>query len=112
MFGREFWVTTVAEYEGSKLTQEMFAARRDISVSTLRSWIYRLRRERMASVSLVPVRVVASPAPEARGAGKAAASAVGSASDEIVIELRSGIRLRICGSVDVEQVAALVQRLG
>ena len=54
--GREFWITATAEFDRSKLTHEAFAQRRGFSVETLRSWIYRLRRERQDSVSLVPVR--------------------------------------------------------
>ena len=96
MFGREFWVATVEEFERSELTQESFARQRRIPVTTLRSWIYKLRRERKTTVSLVPVRVVASTAPTARSA-----AAVGV---EIEIELedrraasavdRGGPRLR------------------
>jgi transposase-like protein len=104
MSGREFWVATVDELERSELTQEGFARRRGISVATLRSWIYKLRRERKASVTLVPVRVVASTAPTARDAG-----AVGG---EIEIELKTGVRLRLSTAVDLDYVAALAQRLG
>ena len=102
MFGREFWVATVDEFERSELTQESFARQRRIPVATLRSWIYKLRRERKASVTLVPVRVVASTAPTARSAA---------VSGEIEIELKSGVRLRLSTAVDLDYVAALVQRL-
>ena len=73
-------------------------------MTTLRTWIYKLRRERKASVSLVPVRVVASTAPTARGAEVAGI--------EIEIELRTGVRLRLSTGVDVDYVAALAQHLG
>lgn len=104
MVGREFWVTVIDEFECSGLTQERFAQQRGVQVATLRSWLYRLRRERKASVSLVPVRVVASTAPAARGA-----AAVGG---EIEIELTTGVRLRLSTAVDLDYVAALAQRLG
>ena len=104
MYGREFWVTTVDEFERSKLTQESFARQRGIEVTTLRTWIYKLRRERRARVSLVPVRVVASTAPTAR-----CAAPVGG---EIEIELKTGVRLRLSTTVDPDYVAALAQRLG
>lgn len=104
MVGREFWVTIVDEFERSALTQERFAQQRGVQVATLRSWLYRLRRERKASVSLVPVRVVASTAPAARGA-----AVVGG---EIEIELTTGVRLRLTTAVDLDYVAALAQRLG
>ena|SRR5258705_11585238 len=100
--GREHWVATVAEFERSELTQEGFARRRGIEVMTLRSWIYKLRRERKASVSLVPVRVIASTAPLARGAD----------ATEIEVELKTGIHLRFSSGTDLDYVAALVQRLG
>jgi len=103
--GREFWVATVAEFERSNVTQQVFALRRRVSPSTLQYWICKLRRERQASVSLIPVRVVASTAPSARQAEAAAAG-------EIELELKSGLRIRFAAGVDVEYVSALVQRLG
>lgn len=104
---REPWVATVAEFERSKLTQAEFALRRGVPLSTLQSWIYKSRRERKASVSLVPVRVIASTAPPARGAE----FGVGGG-DEIEIELKTGMRLRFSTSVDLDYVVALAQRLG
>jgi hypothetical protein len=104
MFEREFWVATVDAFERSELTQESFSRRRGIPVTKLRRWIYKLRRERKATVSLVPVRVVASTAPTARSA-----AAVGG---EIEIELKTGVRLRLSPTVDLDYVAALAQRLG
>jgi hypothetical protein len=104
MSGREFWVATVAEFEHSELTQESFARQRRIPVTTLRTWIYKLRRERKASVSLLPVRVVASTAPAARGPA--------AASGEVEIELKTGVRLRLSAAVDLDYVVALAQRLG
>lgn len=103
--GREPWVATVAEFERSKLTQAEFALRHGVPVSTLRSWIYKSRRERKASVSLVPVRVIASTAPTARGIEFGGG-------DEIEIELKTGVRLRFSTSVDLDYVVALAQRLG
>jgi len=104
MFGRQFWVATVEEFERSELTQERFAQQRGLPVTTLRTWIYKLRRERKASVSLVPVRVIASTAPPAR------AGAAGGG--EIEIELKTGVRLRLSTAVDLDYVTALAQRLG
>ena len=56
-------------------------------------------------MSLVPVRVIASTAPAARGAecGKGG---------EIEIELKTSVRLRFSTSVDLDYVVELVQRLG
>jgi len=102
--GREYWVATVAEFERSKLTQERFASRRGIRATTLRSWIYKLRDERKTSVSLVPVRVIASAAPAAPARNREAAS--------IELELRTGVQLRFAMDVDPDYIAALAQRLG
>ena len=102
--GREFWITAITEFERSKLTHEAFAQRRGFSVETLRSWIYRLRRERQASMSLVPVRVIASTAPTVRRSSES--------TSEIEVELASGVRLRLATSIDPDYVAALAQRLG
>ncbi len=102
--GREFWITAIAEFERSKLTHEAFAQRRGFSVETLRSWIYRLRRERQDSMSLVPVRVVESPPPTMRRSSESVA--------EIEVVLVSGVRLRFETSIDLDYVATLVERLG
>lgn len=103
--GREPWVTTVAEFERSKLTQVEFALRRGVPLSTLQSWIYKARRERKASVSLVPVRVIASTAPAARGVEFGSGG-------EIEIELKTSVRLRFSTGVDLDYVVELAQRLG
>jgi hypothetical protein len=102
--GREFWVSTIAEFERSSLTQKSFAQRRGVALATLQWWLAKLRRERASSVSLVPVRVIASTAPMARG--EAAADRA------IEVELRSGVRLRVATGTDLDYVAGLAQRLG
>ena len=102
--GREFWVLTVAEFERSQLTQKSFAQRRGIALATLQWWIAKLRRAQALSVSLVPVRVIASAAPKARSEAVADRS--------IEVELRTGVRLRLATGADLDYVAALAQRLG
>ena len=104
MRGREFWGSKIAEYERSELTQESFAQQRGIAVSTLRWWLAKLRQERRSSVSLVPVRVIASTAPTARSAADADRA--------IEIELKTGVRLRVTTDVALDYVVALAQRLG
>jgi transposase-like protein len=106
MRGREFWVSKVAEYERSELTQESFAQQRGIAVSTLRWWISKLRQERRSSVSLVPVRVITSTAPTARNTADADRAI------EIEIELKTGVRLRVTTDAALDYVVALAQRLG
>jgi hypothetical protein len=101
---REFWVSTIAKFERSQLTQKRFAQQRGIALATLQWWIAKLRRERAASVSLLPVRVIASTAPVARSE---------SAGDRTIeVELRTGVRLRLATGADLDYVAALAQRLG
>src|SRR6266498_3806725 len=82
---RARWTKLVADYESADLSQREFAQERGISLSNLRYWIYRLRKESRPLVTeaaersdqaperaaaaeisrLLPVRVVAS-APKAR----------------------------------------------
>jgi hypothetical protein len=99
---RKFWTTTITEFQRSGLSQEAFAARQRVSVGTLRGWIYRLRRERTASVSLVPVRVIASTAPEARQ----------SSAQAIEVDVAGSVRVRFPIGADVEYIAQLIKRLG
>jgi transposase-like protein len=58
-----FWKRVVTEAERSELTHAGVAERHGVSVAALRSWIYRLRRERGGTGSseprLLPVRVTA-----------------------------------------------------
>ncbi len=78
---RAIWMGIVGQFERSGLTQEAFAEERAIPVATLRSWIYRLRREqgeeaRDESSPILPVRMVASTAPTARQDDGAATGAI------------------------------------
>ena len=61
-----FWKRVAAVAERSDLTHSEVAARHGVSVSALRSWIYRLRRERGSVGSgeprLLPVRIATSAA--------------------------------------------------
>lgn len=64
---REVWANLIRQFERSGKTQEEFATEREIPLTTLRSWIYRLKREQEEEqASILPVRVVASTAPTAR----------------------------------------------
>jgi hypothetical protein len=85
---RTLWTKVVADFELSRQTQREFAEQRQIDLSRLRYWIYSLRNasrplavekedpsvkspERRAppeAARMIPVRVVASPAPKAREA--------------------------------------------
>ena len=88
---REIWVGIIRQFEASGLTQGAFADERGIPVTTLRSWIYRLRREGGAeeSAPILPVRVVASTPPPA---GQLDEKAV------VEIEVGDGVRLRFAAT--------------
>ncbi len=112
------WTKLVADFEVSDLSQREFASERGISLSNLRYWIYRLRKESRPLVTgeagrsgqaperakaeqgsrLLPVRVVAS-APKARqprdGEG------------HLELTLPSGARLRFPAGTDLKYLRAL-----
>ncbi len=103
---REGWLTAVAEYRRSGVTQRAFAARCGVSVTTLRRWLDRsgtTARRPNDRPSILPVRVVASTAPLARWQ-----------SDEVVaveVLLPGGVQLALRAGADVEYVARLVRAL-
>ena len=65
---REIWRNLIGQYERSGQTAEQFATERQIPVGTLRSWLYRLKREKAEEAAeILPVRVIGSASPsEAR----------------------------------------------
>ena len=83
--------------ERSELTHGEVAARHGVSVSALRSWIYRLRRERgrVGEPRLLPVRIVGS------------SPAVREALEVVVGE----ILLRVPSGTDPTYVASLLTAL-
>ncbi len=48
---RERWISVVREFERSGMTHREFAQKHRLKLSTLQSWIYKLRRENSATVS-------------------------------------------------------------
>jgi transposase len=117
------WTKLVADFEVSDLTQREFATERGISLSNLRYWIYRLRKEsrpltpepdvrsdqvperapRPERSILVPVRVVASAAPKARQQDGAAAL--------LELVLPSGACVRFPAGTDLEYLRKLAASL-
>ncbi len=123
---RTRWTKLVADFESSDLTQREFATERGISLSHLRYWIYRLRKESRPLVTeaakssdqapvqrsapegsrLLPVRVVAS-ASKTR-----TAVVVRAAADELLeLALPSGIRIRFPAGTDLKYLRALASAL-
>lgn len=107
---RDIWVQIIRQYEKSHLTQEAFAEQRHIPVGTLRSWIYRLRRQNneatggSEATSILPVRVIASTAPAAREVAAEGAPAI-----ELI--LSASMRLRFPPSTAPRVIAELVTLL-
>ena len=123
---RARWTKLVADFESADLSQREFAQERGISLSNLRYWIYRLRKESRPLVTeapgrsdqapdraatpegsrLVPVRVVAS-APKARRV-----AVVTPASDALLeLALPSGARIRFPAGTDLGYLRALAAAL-
>jgi hypothetical protein len=122
---RARWTKLVADFESADLTQREFAQERGLSLSNLRYWIYRLRKESRPLVSeaversdqdpehaaagegsrLLPVRVVAS-APKAR---RALAERPGDGLLELA--LPSGTRVRFPAGTDLAYLRALAAAL-
>jgi hypothetical protein len=90
---RSTWERRVAACERSSLTQGEFASRHGLQVRTLRSWIYRLRRE-APEARLLPVRM----------------SSTANAAVEIV--LSTGVLVRLASGTPPDEVAAIVRALG
>ena len=114
---RERWVRVVATFEESGQSQREFAKEQDLSLSNLRYWIYRLRKESRPLVTehtertvnkaeqserltLKPVRVVGS-VPEARREGNGL----------LELDLPSGTRLRFPPGTDPRYLQTLAAAL-
>jgi hypothetical protein len=98
---REIWRNLIGQFERSGKTQEQFATEREIPLTTLRSWIYRLKRENAEEApALLPVRVISprSPTPSQRDDGAAVEVMLvrfaGGAASEFIVDVVS--RLRRC----------------
>lgn len=125
---RARWTRLVADFESCDLSQREFADERGLSLSNLRYWLYRLRKESrplrteeperesaapkpappMEGSRLLPVRVVAS-APKARRAAPAVAGA--KAEGLLELALPSGTRLRFPVGTDPHYLRSLAAAL-
>jgi transposase len=114
---RERWTRVVATFEASGQRQREFAKEQELSLSNLRYWIYRLRKESRPLVTnqtersvnkaeqserltIKPVRVVAS-VPEARREGNGL----------LELDLPSGTRLRFPAGTDPNYLQTLAAAL-
>ncbi|MFL5412500.1 MAG: IS66 family insertion sequence element accessory protein TnpA [Myxococcales bacterium] len=123
---RARWMKLVADYESADLSQREFAQERGLSLSNLRYWIYRLRKEsrplateaversdqapeQAAAVEdsrLVPVRVVASAAKR-----RPAVEYLGPSDALLELALPSGTTLRFPAGTDLAYLRALAAAL-
>ena len=125
---RALWTKVVADFELSELSQRAYAEQKKIELSNLRYWIYKLRNDSRPLMTerkeppaveraeqgatakappvasrLVPVRVVASPAPKGAGAVDGAGL--------LELALPSGTRLRFPAGTDLGYIRQLVAAL-
>ncbi|MEW5743673.1 MAG: IS66 family insertion sequence element accessory protein TnpB [Myxococcota bacterium] len=100
------WLKLVEEFRKSDLQQKEFAAKHDVSLNTLRYWLYKrtklVQLESKPETKFLPVEVVASAAPVARRQQP----------PEMVVALSRGVALRFPVGTDTEYVAELVAALG
>jgi hypothetical protein len=98
---REIWQNLIKQFERSGKTQEQFATEREIPVTALRSWIYRLRRESAEqATAMLPVRVISSASPQAARRSEDE----GGAAVEVVL-------VRFAAGTSSELIAEVVARL-
>jgi transposase len=115
---RQLWTNLVADFETSGLSQRAYAAQKQISLSNLRYWMYKLRNqsrplatEQLESAPeqrhprrarrLLAVDVVASAAPKARPPEDGM----------LELALPSGLRLRFHPGVDLDYLRELAAAL-
>jgi len=115
---RQFWINQVADFETSGLSQRAYAEQKQISLSNLRYWMYKLRNE---SRPLAPEQ--AESAPEQRRPRRArrllAVDVVASAAPKarppedgmLELALPSGLRVRFHAGVDLEYLCQLASAL-
>jgi hypothetical protein len=101
------WIQLLSEFKTSGLSHKEFVAKHDISFSTFQYWLYTRSKKASGSsprfsAKFLPVNVVASPAPKARG------------TDTGVVEarLQSGIVFRFAVGTDTRYLAELLAALG
>lgn len=98
--GREFWTKLIDEFEETPgETHAEFAARHGVEKTTFQKWLYLLRSERAVrpaapAVRMLPVEVAVERDEEA-----------------VVVELGSGMAVRVRAGTDPGYVAALVAAL-
>jgi hypothetical protein len=99
------WLGLVEEFRAGELEQKEFTAKHDVSLGTFRYWLYKKAKgaytEANSSPKFLPVAVVASTAPKARGTP-----------GELELTLRTGVSLRFEVGTDSRYLAELVAALG
>lgn len=104
--GPDEWKKLIPEYEAGVLSQKEFAAAHDVSIHTFQFWLYKLRKQKDSYTEsagrFLPVTVVASAAPKARGHG-----------GESLVEIaHHGVIVRFPVGTDAHYLAQLIAALG
>jgi transposase-like protein len=103
MRSRAEWVELVRRFNESGESQTKFASGNGLKQDTLGYWVRKLRRQRQERAEMLPVRVIASTAPEARERERNRA--------EIAAELADGLRLRFPRGTKPQVIAGVISRL-
>jgi hypothetical protein len=102
--GHDEWVNLIAEYESGGLTQKEFVEKHALPFHTFQYWLYRKSKKHSVesgpTTKFLPVQVVESTAPKARGDEAATAP--------IEVELPSGVRVRLASGTSARYVGELV----
>lgn len=103
--GREYWTKVLADLKQSGLKHREFAAQRDVSIHSLRTWLYKLRKAEQKKVppKSRPVRLLRV------RVGRERARA-----ERIVVGLElaiNGIGVRFAEGTSVQYVAELARAL-
>jgi len=97
------WPELIAEYRASGLQAKEFAAKHDLSMSTLNYWLYKNSKRSQSTQNrlqrFLPIQVVGSAAPKARDGVVEAA-------------LRSGLVVRFAVGTDPRYLAELFAAVG
>jgi hypothetical protein len=92
-----YWDKRIAQWRDSGLSQRVFCETQGLALSTFQWWRKRLGERRGAQPSFLPIALTAA--------------APGAAAAVVLVELKSGTRVRLEGEAALRAVAALVRRV-
>jgi len=112
--GRPFWMDTIAEFERAPCTHADFVERHGLTITSFRSWLYRLREEGTSWDGAEPdidVEEDADEDEEARFVEVVAGEARGLLATSCTIEA-GALRIHFREPPSVEYLAELVREVG